>query len=190
MTGRGGTPGGRRDADGDLGRIEIRIEATDLPGRDWGPGGDADRYRNLQVAVQRRNRPQDLLDPHSGDAPRAVWTLPAAMTPTPAGLDITGPYVQGRPGDRFIYLSWGAVDSAGTFTMFRRAKLMLDAVDPATLGTTREHGLLTARLALTDARGGPLCASVRPPLVEWSAGEVRLGATPRRPARRPAEDED
>ncbi|MFF2789931.1 DUF5990 family protein [Streptomyces sp. NPDC058049] len=31
-------------------------------------------------------------------------------------------------GGRFICLSWGAVDEAGAFTMFRRAKLVLDSV--------------------------------------------------------------
>ncbi|MFD2357165.1 DUF5990 family protein [Nonomuraea ferruginea] len=35
------------------------------------------------------------------------------------------------------------------------------------------HGLLVARLGLTDARGHPLCAAVRPPLVEWSAPAPR-----------------
>ncbi len=52
--------------------------------------------------------------------------------------------------------------------MFRRAKLQLDAIDPATLDAARRHGSLTAHLELTDAKGYPLCASVRPPLIRWS----------------------
>ena len=32
-----------------------------------------------------------------------------------------------------------------------------------------ERGLLVGRLGLTDAKGGPICASVRPPLIDWSA---------------------
>ncbi|MDH6707368.1 hypothetical protein P3T27_004105 [Kitasatospora sp. MAA19] len=31
-------------------------------------------------------------------------------------------------------------------------------------------GLLVARLGLTDAKGHPLCAAVRPPVVTWAAG--------------------
>lgn len=54
--------------------------------------------------------------------------------------------------------------------MFRRAKLMLDGVDPATLRAAARSGTLLGRLGLTDVRGGPLCAAVRPPLVTWSAG--------------------
>ncbi|MEV6727582.1 MULTISPECIES: DUF5990 family protein [unclassified Streptomyces] len=67
------------------------------------------------------------------------------------------------------YLTWGSVDEAGTFAMFRRAKLMLDAVDPDTTAAALRSGRLLARLRLTDACGRPLCAQVRPPLVEWSA---------------------
>jgi hypothetical protein len=53
--------------------------------------------------------------------------------------------------------------------MFTRAKLMLDAVEPATREAARKYGRLIARLKLTDAKGNPLCAAVRPPLVEWTA---------------------
>lgn len=90
----------------------------------------------------------------------------------PAGLDIKGPYIHGRPGGRFIYLSWGTVDDTGAFTMFRRAKLQLDAVDPATLDAARRYGRLIARLKLTDTNGHPLSAAVRPPLISWRAAAV------------------
>jgi hypothetical protein len=53
--------------------------------------------------------------------------------------------------------------------MFRRAKLWLDAIDSATLDAARRYGSLIAHLELTDTNGHPLCASVRPPLISWSA---------------------
>lgn len=89
---------------------------------------------------------------------------------TPTGVDFKGPYIQGRPHERFIYLSWGTVDSDETFNMFRRAKLWLNAIDAAVIDAARTSGRLVARLGLTDAKGHPLCASVRPPGVRWSAG--------------------
>ena len=67
--------------------------------------------------------------------------------------------------------------------MFRRAKLWLDAIDPGVVEAALGSQLLVARLGLTDAKGHPLCASVRPPLVEWSAGSTRPPHTRR--ARRP-----
>lgn len=80
-----------------------------------------------------------------------------------------GPYVQGGPGGRFIYLSWGTVDEAGAFTMFRRAKLMLDAVPAEVLDAAERTGLLVGSLDLTDACGAPLCARVLPPTINWTA---------------------
>jgi len=149
--------------------VQLVIEATDLPGSSCPPGANFPGYDNIHVAVQRRGAHGDLLGLQSGDATAARWVLDCTATPTPTGLDITGPYVQGRPGARFVYLSWGTVDADGGFDMFRRAKLMWDAVDPATAEAASAAGRITARLGLTDARGNPLCAAVRPPLIEWSA---------------------
>ncbi|MFF2611756.1 DUF5990 family protein [Kitasatospora sp. NPDC058046] len=153
--------------------MQIRIDAFDLPGRTCGAGPDFPGYTNIHVAVQRLERREELLDPQPGDAASATWTLDCTATTTPEGTDLKGPYIQGRPGGRFIYLSWGTVDEAGAFTLFRRAKLMLDAVDPATAAAATRLGRLTGRLRLTDAKGHPLCAAVRPPLVEWSAEAAR-----------------
>jgi hypothetical protein len=149
--------------------IQIRIEGSDLPGRDCGPSPDFPGYHNIHVAVQRRDRRDELLCLTPADASAAVWTFQATAVPVTGGTDLRGPYIQGRPGGRFIYLSWGTVDDAGTFTMFRRAKLWLDAVDPDTLQAARKYGRLIARLKLTDAKGHPLCAAVRPPAISWSA---------------------
>ena len=53
--------------------------------------------------------------------------------------------------------------------MFRRAKLWLDAIPPAVIDSALDSGLLVGRLGLTDPKGKPLCAAVRPPVIEWSA---------------------
>jgi hypothetical protein len=150
------------------GGVLIRIEADRLPGRDCGRAPGFPGYRDIHVGVQRRARPDDLLGLCPGDASAAVWELAAAATMKESGWDLFGPYVQGGPGGRFVYLSWGTVDGAGTFSMFRRAKLCLDAVPSDVLNTAVKGELLVGRLGLTDSRGQPLCASVRPPLIEWS----------------------
>jgi hypothetical protein len=110
-----------------------------------------------------------LLDPQPGDAARARWSLECAAKRLPDGeVDITGRYVQGGPGGRFVYLNW-VTREGDTWSLFRRAKLLLAAVDPATVEAAVESGSLVARLGLTDAKGHPLCAAVRPPLVTWTA---------------------
>jgi hypothetical protein len=53
--------------------------------------------------------------------------------------------------------------------MFRRAKLWLNAIPAEVLSRAAERGVLVGRLGLADAKGNPVCASIRPPLIEWSA---------------------
>jgi hypothetical protein len=152
--------------------MRIRIEGTDLPGAFCGPSPQRpEGHSNVHVGVQRRGKPVELLGVVRGDSPGVTWTLEATPKAAPDGsVDLTGPYIQGRPGGRFIYLCWGTVEAPGTFAMFRRAKLQLDAVPPELLRSAAEQGWLIARVRLTDEKGGPTCASVRPPLISWSAG--------------------
>jgi hypothetical protein len=150
--------------------VQIRIEGVDLPGLSCGPSPDRpDGYDTVHVGIQRRGRPAELLDLTPGDAPKATWTLDCTVGTSAGGVDLKGPYIQGPPGGRFIYLSWGTVDAPGRFDMFRRAKLWLEAVPAPVLDQAVDGGLLVGRLGLTDAKGHPLCASVRPPVIEWSA---------------------
>ena len=89
-------------------------------------------------------------------------------------VDFRGPYVHGRRGDWFLYLSWGTVDDVGAFAMFRRAKLMLGAVDRTVIRTANRSGYrLVGTLSLTGGDGGPRCAAVLPPAIAWSAGVAR-----------------
>jgi hypothetical protein len=151
--------------------IQVTIAGSSLPGRDIGPGRNFPGARNIHVGVQRKERkghPVELLGLTPGNAPSAHWIFEATAIPAEGGIDIKGPYIQGRPGTRFIYLAWGALGD-GTFAMFRRAKLMLDAIDPAILDAACRYGVLIADLELTDPKGYPLCAAVRPPLIRWSA---------------------
>ncbi|MFF0291587.1 DUF5990 family protein [Streptomyces sp. NPDC005262] len=151
--------------------MHIRIDAVDLPGRTCPAPADAkvSAYGNIHVAVQRRDRPAELLDPQPADAASATWTLECTAISSPTGTEVKGPYVQDRLGHRFIYLSWGTVDESGTFAMFRRAKLMLDAVPADVLAAAAHDGLLVGRLGLTDPCGNPLCARVMPPHILWTA---------------------
>lgn len=161
--------------EGPRSRMQIHIEGSRLPGRACGPGGDFAGYENIHVGVQRKDRPGELLGPLPGDAPSASWTLDCTATATASpdasadGVEISGPYVQDRLGGRFVYLSWGTVDENGLFSMFRRAKLMFADIGADVLEAAARSGHLTARLPLSDAKGRPLCARVRPPVVEWSA---------------------
>jgi len=63
--------------------------------------------------------------------------------------------------------------------MFRRAKLHLGPLaEPELAGRLGTGSRVEVSLDLTDADGGPRCASVRPPIVRWQvipAGEGAAG---------------
>ena len=140
----------------------IRIEGTSLPGRVFC------EHQHVHVGVQCRQEPVMLVP---GDADAATFDFTVDILSAAAGgWDFRGPYVHGKPGERFLYLTWGDHPPSAGFTMFRRAKLHLSPLDPALITrAAAEAHRLVARLALTDARGGPRCASVRPPDLAWTA---------------------
>jgi len=142
--------------------VQIRIEGHDLPGRR--AGADALRLGNVHVGVQRRS---EVVERASATAESAAWQFEVDGREVDGLLDVGGPWVHGRPGARFLYLSWGTVDGA-TFAMFRRAKLLFGDVPTALLRAAYEGaGPLVGSLGLTDGRGDPICARVRPPDIVW-----------------------
>ena len=169
-----GAPPIRRQETGETHTVDmiIRIEAHDLPGRSCGPSPERPGgHHGIEVGVQRKNRPGELMGQVSADVQSVVWELEA--TPVASGAaDYRGPYLSGPPGGRFIYLSWGIVDEPGSFQMFRRPKLMFDGIPAGVMAAARRSGVLVGRLGLTDPTGHPICAAVRPPLIEWTAASA------------------
>lgn len=151
--------------------MRIDLVATSLPGRSFGAGCGPDPSvgaGNVHVGIQKRKEPTELFP---GDADGARWSFDVEVKDDG---DVKGPHVQGKKGDRFFYLTWGVVDddegAVRRFVMLRRAKLMLSAVPPAVWQQAEKRGVLVGTLGLTMANGTPLCAAVRPPIIEWTAG--------------------
>jgi hypothetical protein len=111
------------------------------------PGLTCGSYSNVHVGLQVRREPVDLVP---ADAGAAEWVVDIRTVDG----DFHGPAVQGRKGERFIYLTWGTV-TGDAFSMFRRAKLML-----AELPADAEN--VTVDVDLTDEFGMPRCARLRP----------------------------
>jgi hypothetical protein len=132
--------------------IELVIHGRDLPG-----------HRDPHVALQVGREPVGVVP---GDAPEATWTTELRLVTAADGTpDVRGPAVQGKRGERFVYLTWGEVPAAGAFTMVRRAKLMLD---PLLAAAPSERATATVRL--TDGKGDPRAARVPPEDVRWTFG--------------------
>jgi hypothetical protein len=141
--------------------MRIVIEGHGLPGAEFVSEGAL--LRNVHVAVQVGNDPVGLV---RGDADTARWAVDVSAVIDDDGVDVRGPGVHGRKGERFLYLTWGDVGDGGSFAMFRRAKLMVGDIEPELLTTAaRDDGVLVASVSLTDDRGGPRCARVRAPAI-------------------------
>lgn len=137
----------------------MEIRGHHFPGRTWEVEGEP--CHNVHVGVQVRRDPSDLVP---GDAESASWLVDVDVVDRDGTLDFRGPAVQGKRGERFVYLTWGDVGADGSFGMFRRAKLMLHSIDPETIATASESGRrLVATVDLTDDCGGPRCARLREP---------------------------
>ena len=146
--------------------MRIVIEGHDLPGAEF--VSDGVPLHNVHVAVQIGKEPVGLVP---GDADGARWEMDVRTVVTDGAADLRGPAVHGRKGERFLYLTWGDVGAGDSFAMFRRAKLMIEDIEPELLAAVaRDDGVLVASLSLTDERGCPRCAQVKPPVISWRSG--------------------
>jgi hypothetical protein len=147
--------------------VRVVVRGRNLPGRSF--VSDGTPLANVHVALQVRREPSG---PVAGDARRAEWSTEVRVISGPdEQLDFRGAAVHGRPGDRFLYLTWGDVGTDGSFSMFRRAKLMLNRVDDQLVRDAEASDRpLVATVDLTDDHGCPRCARVDPPAVAWSTG--------------------
>jgi hypothetical protein len=119
---------------------------------------------NVHVGIQIRRDAAQLI---RADVSEAVWETDVDVIRKDGVLDFLGPAVQGKVGDRFIYLTWVNV-LPNEFEMFRRAKLMLDRVKRDLMESAMKAGRLDAMVDLTNDSGGPRCARLDPPAVVWS----------------------
>ena len=148
--------------------MRVIIEGHDLPVADF--VSDGAPLHNVHVAVQVGKEPAGLV---RGDAEGARWDVDVRTVVEDGGVDLRGPAVHGRKGERFLYLTWGNVGSDGSFAMFRRAKLMVGDIPPEMLtDAARDDGVLVASLPLTDECGAPRCARVKPPVISWRSAEA------------------
>lgn len=143
--------------------VRVRIEAHGLPGSACGPYSDV--WAGL--VEEAGAHPSRMV---SGGAREASWEISIEVRVHDGAVAFRGAAVHGRAPERFLYLVWIGREGRAPAAMFRRAKLRLDSVPSPVLERARASGRLVGRVALTDARGMPLCASVRPPAIEWSSG--------------------
>jgi len=147
----------------------IQLNGHDLPGASCNPAAPEhpEPYENVHVGIGSRGAAVELV---RGDAPAATWRIEVRVVRERDGsIDFRGPLVDGRRGDRFLYLNWGTVDEQAGFRLFRRAKVMLSTLDPSVvMEAVSSDGELHCSFGLTDSRGNPSCARMQPSQVVWT----------------------
>jgi hypothetical protein len=136
--------------------VRVVLEIDDLPGPSW------DGYENIHVGVQRG---KEIVGVTPATEPSAAFAFEVTVH---NDGDVRGPWVQGKRGDRFVYITWGTSSDSDAWGMFRRAKVMLEPASDALSKAARTGATVRAKVAGTDSRGGPTCAALRPPRIAWS----------------------
>ena len=143
--------------------LKVRVVGTDLPGIKFPMAGPV--CEPVYVGIQRG---REVVDDVPADRKSVTFDAEFEIGTQPEGaVNFLGPYAQGGRHDRFFYLAWG-VKIGGGFHMFRRLKIRLGHLSRATVNAATKSGRpLTVHLKLTDAKGGPLCATPPPTHIRW-----------------------
>ena len=142
--------------------IEVAVEfvCVELPGAIV-----ADRC-GVRLGIQEGKA---VVQDVSGDTEEVTFrfSLRVREHPRTGRPNFLGPFAQGTPGERFVYLCWGE-RTDGEWDGFRRAKIPLKSLTWAQIDRTATTGLpLRATIRATDMKGRPATASLGPNQVRW-----------------------
>jgi Family of unknown function (DUF5990) len=145
--------------------VAIEIVCTSLPG-----AGD----NSLHLAIQRD---ETITEAAPADSKRIVFR-PAlrARRNADGTVNFLGPFAHGPKAERFIYLNWVAANGTVLTVQVGRIKLHLNHIKwSAAKKAAEENKPIRVGLALTNAKGGPVMASVRPDVAKWELPWMKKG---------------
>jgi hypothetical protein len=123
----------------------------------------------VRLAVQHGR--DGLLPPYASTAELVSFAFTLTLGPTlPDGsFNFRGPFAQGTPADRFIYLNSGTYAGQPDTVWARRAKIKLAGIPRSLVETAAgdAHCAIEARIHGTARDGGPVCATVDPLSISW-----------------------
>lgn len=123
----------------------------------------------VAFAVQRGR--DQLLQPYASTAELISFAITLNLGPALAdgAFNFQGPYAQGTPADRFVYVNSGVRAGQADTRWERRAKIKMagiprELVDAAADDSNRA---IEARFPGTARDGGPVCATVQHDAITW-----------------------
>lgn len=148
--------------------VLVQLTCTEMPGLTCGP------HSAVRVGMQRG---KEVVEDVPGDTEGVVFSFPLrverhAVSGEPNFL---GPYAHGTVQERFLYLCWG--ERLGpNWNGFRRAKIQLGGLPWDLVEAAMASGEpLKAVVKMTDAKGGPVCATLKPTHLEWEHEVILRG---------------
>ena len=145
--------------------VIVEIKGANPPGRHCNPAPEHGPYEDVNVGLGRHTDPVGLVP---GDTEGAVWRIAVRVTKRNGGLDYRGPQVEGKRGNRYIYINWLNREIGGQLQLFRRGKILLDGLDPNLVDRAESTGApLTCTVSLTNNRGHPTTGFFRPRDLNW-----------------------
>ena len=75
---------------------------------------------------------------------------------------LLGPFAQGTPQDRFVYIDIGTYAGQKGSPWSRRLKIPLSGINAELVNTLSENTILWCKIPGTGKDGGPNCATVKP----------------------------
>lgn len=141
--------------------ITLHLHCHSLPGERFG------EYTQARLGIQIK---KDVVQDVSADQESVDFEIPVEVVRKEGGYDFKGPWVQGKPGERFGYLCWGERPN-GQWQGIGRAKVALSTLDEGLVEEGLRTGKLRVDVECTDrAKGGPIYASYVNQQTRWSAG--------------------
>ncbi|MBN8749019.1 Uncharacterised protein [Xylophilus ampelinus] len=120
-------------------------------------------------AVQRGR--DELVPPFMAADQAVSFAITVTLGPPLAdgAINFGGPFAQGRPSERFVYLNSGTYAGQVGTPWARRAKISLVGIPRALVEGASGDAQAAVQAQIVGAMkdGGPVCASVRAPQIAW-----------------------
>ena len=148
--------------------LHVLVRCSELPGRRFvDPLDSVTPCKDpVYLGIQKGKVVIDLVPADRAEAEfRAEFRVGLKKDGSPNFL---GPYSQGPANDRFFYLSWGVRSDPNHFRMFRRLKIRLGHLTWTQIQkAAKTQRPIEVSLRMTDAKGGPLCATPPKTHINW-----------------------
>jgi hypothetical protein len=137
--------------------VTLEIVCTELPGAG---------ANQLQLGLQRD---QQIVEIASAGSKRIVFKPTLRVRSKPDGsANFLGEFAQGSKTERFIYLNWLTTSSEGVTSQLGRIKLHLKHLTWSQVKKAADSARpIRVTLALTNAKGQPVMASVHADSAKW-----------------------